>query len=173
LNVKFHSFFFCFSFFYRKYEYSSILLLKIALKLSFGETEKSRHDFIIMSRFSRQWAWFSRCSIVARFWEIVTRFSACWTRFENKVGRTLGRTHQSWHDLDNRDTILPVADWYISFSLHFWRCGFEGENLEYKGGNFRVECLCREVLLYWKYCNHLGEWKSLSVLFIGEVGKNG
>jgi len=60
---------------------------------------------------------FSRCSIVSRFWENVTRFSACWARFLDKLGRTLGRTHQLCHDLAKCDTILTVEDCYISVSL--------------------------------------------------------
>jgi hypothetical protein len=51
---------------------------------------------------------------VTRFWENVTRFSACWARFQDKVGRTLGRTYQSWHDLDKRDTILTDLKHVIS-----------------------------------------------------------
>jgi len=56
---------------------------------------------------------------VTRFWENVTRFSACWARFEDKVGRTLGRTHQPCHDLAKRDTILTVSVYYLSVSAHF------------------------------------------------------
>jgi len=93
-------------------------------------------------------------------------FLACWTRFEDKVGRTLGRTHQPWHDLANRDTFLSVSVYYLSVSLQILSRVFERETWEYKGGNFRVECLCREVLLVRKHCKHLGEWKSLNVLFI-------
>jgi len=36
----------------------------------------------------------------------------------DKVGRTLGCTHQPFHDLEKRDTILTVAGYYISVSLH-------------------------------------------------------
>jgi len=54
----------------------------------------------------------------------VTRFSACWARCEDKVGRTLGRTHQPCHDLAKRDTILTVADCYISVSLKILRESF-------------------------------------------------
>jgi len=56
---------------------------------------------------------------MTRFWEIVTRFSTCWARFEDKVGRTLGRTHQLCHDLANRDTILTVFVYYLSVPAHF------------------------------------------------------
>jgi len=43
-------------------------------------------------------ACFAGCPIVTRFWENLTRFLACWACFQDKVGRTLGRTHQSCHD---------------------------------------------------------------------------
>jgi hypothetical protein len=64
-------------------------------------------------------ACFAGCPIVTRFRENVTRFSACWASFEDKVGRTLGRTHQTCHDLGKRDTILTVAEDYLSVSAHF------------------------------------------------------
>jgi len=35
---------------------------------------------------------FSECPIVTRFWENVSRFSACWASFQDKVGRTLSYT---------------------------------------------------------------------------------
>jgi len=54
---------------------------------------------------------------VTRFWENVTHFSACWTRFKDKVGRT----HQLCHDLANRDAILTVSVYYLSVSLQFLR----------------------------------------------------
>jgi len=60
---------------------------------------------------------FCWCIIVARFWKNMTRFSACWVRFQDKVGHTLGRTYQTCQDLDKRDTILFVVDCYISVSL--------------------------------------------------------
>jgi len=59
----------------------------------------------------------------------VTRFSACWTRFQDKVGRTLGRTHQSCHDLATRDTILTVEDCYISVSLQILKESLKREKL--------------------------------------------
>jgi len=54
---------------------------------------------------------------VTRFRENVTHFSACWTRFKDKVGRT----HQLCHDLANRDAILTVSVYYLSVSLQFLR----------------------------------------------------
>jgi len=58
---------------------------------------------------------------MTRYWENVSRFSTCWARFQNKVGHTLGRTHQPCHDLANRDTILTDEDCYISVSLQILR----------------------------------------------------
>jgi len=71
-----------------------------------------------VSRFGSAESMFSGCSIVSQFWENVTRFSTCWARFQDKVGRTLRRTHQSCHDLDKHGTILSAEDCYISVSLH-------------------------------------------------------
>jgi len=66
-------------------------------------------------------ACFFGCSIVTRFWENVSRFSACWARLQDKVSRTLNRTHQTCHDLAKRDTILTAEDCYIRHSLAiFW-----------------------------------------------------
>jgi hypothetical protein len=82
---------------------------------------------------------------VTRSWENVTRFSACWARFEEKVGRTLGRTHQPCHTLAKRDTILTVAGYYLSVSLQILKVEErelqERKTWEIKGGNFRVEGL--------------------------------
>ena len=72
---------------------------------------------------------FCWCIIVARFWENVTRFSACWARFQDKVGRTLGRTYQTCHDLDKRDTILTAEDCYISVSLQILKESLKREKL--------------------------------------------
>ena len=58
---------------------------------------------------------------MTRFRDNVTHFSTCWTRFNDKVDRTLGRTYQPWHDLANCDTFLPVAVYYLSVSLQFLR----------------------------------------------------
>jgi len=74
---------------------------------------------------------------VTRFWENVTRFSACWTRFEGKVGRTLGRTHQPCHDLAKCDTILTVSVYYLSVSAHFFEGGRERASREENLGNQR------------------------------------
>jgi len=56
---------------------------------------------------------------VTRFWENVSRFSACWASFQDKVGCNLGRTHQPCHDFGNRDMILTVFVYYLSVSAHF------------------------------------------------------
>jgi len=58
-----------------------------------------------------------------------TRFLTCLARFQDKVGRTLGRTHQPCHDLANRDSILTVEDCYISVSLQILKESFEREKL--------------------------------------------
>ena len=50
---------------------------------------------------------------MTRFWEIMTRFSTCWARFEDKIGRTLGRTFESRRDSSFRDTILTVFVYYL------------------------------------------------------------
>jgi len=90
-------------------------------------------------------ACFSECPIVTRFWGNVTRFSTCLARFQDKVGRTVGRTHQPCHDLAKRDTILTAEDCYISVSLQILNGGSreleERKTWETKGGNFRVEGL--------------------------------
>ena len=70
--------------------------------------------------FGRQWACFAGCPIVTRFWENVTRFLVCWARFQDKVGRTLGRMHQMCHDLAKRGTILTAEDCYISVSVQIF-----------------------------------------------------
>ena len=67
---------------------------------------------------------------MTRFWENVTQFSACWTRFEDKVGRTLGRTHQPCHDLANRDTILTVSVYYLSVCLQILKVWLLKEKLD-------------------------------------------
>ena len=54
---------------------------------------------------------------MSRFWKNMTQFSTCWARFQDKVGRTLGRTHQPCHDLTKRDTTLTAEDCYVSVSL--------------------------------------------------------
>jgi len=56
----------------------------------------------------------------------------------------------------------------------FWERLQERETWEIKGDDFRVEGLWLglswEVLLGWEtFVNTLCEWKSLSVLFIGEI----
>ncbi|RHN44262.1 hypothetical protein MtrunA17_Chr7g0217491 [Medicago truncatula] len=65
-----------------------------------------------MSRFCNVESCFAGCPIV-------TRFSACWASFQDKIGRTLGRTHQTCHDLGKRDTILTAEDCYISVLCRF------------------------------------------------------
>ena len=62
---------------------------------------------------------------MSRFWENVTRFSACWTCFQDKVGRTLGRTHQPCNDLAKCGTILTAEDCYISVSVQILRESFK------------------------------------------------
>jgi len=47
----------------------------------------------------------------------IVTLSACWESFQDKVGRTLDRTHQPCHDLAKRGTILTTKDYYISVSL--------------------------------------------------------
>jgi len=74
------------------------------------------HDFAMPK------ACFAGCPIITRFWENVTPFLACWSRFQDKVGRTLGRTHQPCHDLEKYDTILTAEDCYISVSLQMLKC---------------------------------------------------
>ena len=80
-----------------------------------------------------------------QFWENVTRFSTCWERFQDKIGRTLDRTHQTCHDLAKRDTILTVSVHYLNVSFQFLKVGErelqERKTWEIKGGNFRVEGL--------------------------------
>ena len=75
-------------------------------KLCFGKVHNRDTIWQACHDFGSAESMFSGCSIVTRFWENVTRFSACWASFQDKVGRTLGRTHQTCHDLGNRDTIL-------------------------------------------------------------------
>ena len=53
----------------------------------------------------------------------MTRFSTCWARFQDKVGRTLGRMHQPCHNLAKRGTILTAEDCYISVSLQILKGG--------------------------------------------------
>ena len=76
----------------------------------------------------------------------MSRFSACWASFQDKVGCTLGRTHQPCHDLAKRGTILTAEDCYISVSLQILTVRErererERETWEIKGGKFRVEGL--------------------------------
>jgi len=81
---------------------------------------------------------------VTRFWKNVSRFSACWASFQDKVGRTLGRTHQTCHDLAKHDTILTVFVYYLSVSALFEggeRALQERKTWEIKGDNFSVEGL--------------------------------
>jgi len=66
---------------------------------------------------------------VTRFWENVSRFSACWARVQDKVGCTLGRTHQTCHDLAKRDTILTVENCYISVSVQILKESLKREKL--------------------------------------------
>ena len=78
---------------------------------SICDLKKQRNRDTISStchNFSSAESMFFGCSIVSRFWENVTRFSACWERFQDKVGLTLGRMHLSCHDLAKCDTILTV-----------------------------------------------------------------
>jgi len=61
--------------------------------------------------------------IVTRFWAIVTRFLACLTRFQDKVHRTLSRTHHPCHDLANRDTVLTsIFGMFDTFQDKVHRC---------------------------------------------------
>jgi len=97
---------------------------------------------------------------VTRFWKNVTQFSACCTRFEDKVGRTLGRTHQPCHDLPNRDTILTVSCVCVLFKCFF--ADFEGVALREKLDNTKEVTLGLSVFVgrfFWvgKHCKHLGE----------------
>jgi hypothetical protein len=63
----------------------------------------------------------------------------------------------SWHDGRKRGTMLRIPEHYLRLLLEVFECGFEQETWEYKRGNFRVECLCSEVLLGGgEHCNHLG-----------------
>jgi len=62
-------------------------------------------------------------------WKIVTQFLVCLTHFQDKIVRVLGRTHQSWHDFGNHDTILIVTGHYLSVSVHFLRESFKREKL--------------------------------------------
>jgi len=94
-------------------------MLQYDSKMEFGK-EKNRDTICeAFHNFGRQWACFAGCPIVTWFWENVTRFLACWAHFEDKVGRTLGRTHLPCHDLVKRDTILTVSVYYLSVSAHF------------------------------------------------------
>jgi len=81
-----------------------------------------------VSRFGSVESMFSKCPIV-------TRFSACWASFQDKVGRTLGRTHQTRHDFDSCRVLFKCscADFEVEVQ--------ERETWEIKGGNFRVESL--------------------------------
>ena len=56
-------------------------------------------------------------------------FSACWESFQDKVGRTLDRTHQSCHDLAKRDTILTVVEYYLSVLVQFLKVSLKREKL--------------------------------------------
>ena len=125
-------------------------LLKSVLKLWFEK--QGKHDTIWQAchDFLWQWACFSGCSIVTRFWKNVTRFSTWWVRFQDKVGRTLGRTHQPCHDLAKRDTILTVSVYYLSVSSHFWRKGERTSREENLGNQRRYWGSLIRVLLDWE-----------------------
>ena len=111
---------------------------------------------------------FSGCPIVTRFWENVTRFSTCWERFQDKVDCTLGRTHQTCHDLAKRDTILTVSVYYLSVSAHFLKVQErelqERKTWEIKGGKFTVKGLWLEFSWVGKHCKHLGWVKIIECL---------
>lgn len=94
---------------------------------------------------------------MTRFRENVTQFLACWTCFEDKVGRTLGHTHQPCHDLANRDTFFDYA--CVLFKCFF--ADFEGEALREKLDNTKEVTLGLSVFVVrfsWvgKHCKYLG-----------------
>ena len=94
---------------------------------------------------------------MTRFWENVTRFSACWASFEDKVGRTLGRTHQTCHDLGKRDTILTVAEYYLSVSLQILKESLKREKLgTAKEGTLGLSVFVVRFSWVGKHCKHLG-----------------
>jgi len=91
---------------------------------SICDLKKQRNRDTISStchNFSSAESMFFGCSIVSRFWENVTRFSACWERFQDKVGRTLGRMHQSCHDFA-KEVTLGLSVFVVRFSWVGKRC---------------------------------------------------
>jgi len=96
-----------------------------AVQIVFWEVHNRDTIWQACHDFGRQWACFAGCSIVTQFWENMTRFSACWARFQDKVGRT----HQTCHDLAKRGTILTAKDCYISVSVHIMKGSLKREKL--------------------------------------------
>jgi len=90
----------------------------------------------------------------------VTRFSACWARFQDKVGRM----YQPCHDLANRDTILTVEDCYISVSLHILKKGFEREIWITKEVTLGLSVFVKRISWVGKHCKHLGRVKIIECL---------
>ena len=87
----------------------------------------------------------------------MTRFSACWARFQDKVGRTLSRTHQPCHDLAKRDTILTAADCYISVSLKILSESLKREKLgTAKEGTLGLRVFVVRFSWVGKHCKHIG-----------------
>ena len=82
-----------------------------------------------MSRFSNVESMFCRVSNRDIILGKRSRFSACWARFQDKVGRTLGRMHQPCHDLEKHDKFFTAEDWYISVSVQFLKESWKREKL--------------------------------------------
>jgi len=135
--------------------------------------------------------WILPSIVISEKFRIVTRFVNRVTIFVAVSMVFLGV--QSWHDFShawhvfrirlvvpwvvriNRDTILTVADCYIVFLFRFWIRAWSESNLDYKGGNFRVECLCSEVLLGWEtlltpWVVRFHHWKDQSFLLCFLLG---
>ena len=111
---------------------------------------------------TKNWIWKNvhyRDTIMKPWYGFWGRLGCCyWTKivtwFVDKICVPWVVRKESWHDLENRDTILTVLGHYLSISVNFWVELQERETWEIKGGNFRVAGLWLElfweVLLSWE-----------------------
>jgi len=138
----------------------SVGVLKFDSKLWFCETLKSWRDFL-----GRMDGFYWR--------KIVAQICTGVTRFLDKVVVPWVVRFESWHDSSWRGAILSAPVYYLSASLQIFWGGLRERNLDCKGGNFRVESLCREVLLCKGNIKNTLESKNHWVSFIWWVWENG
>jgi len=135
--------------------------------MSLWKCEESWHDLATVLRFLMSNAWLVLEANHDMIWENATRFM-------DKICVLWVVHKELWHDFGNCDTILAVAGHYLSISVHFLRERFKRGKLgKSKEAALGLRVFDKSSLGLGNMVNTLGEWKPLSVLFIGEIEKMG